>query len=501
MYIQCRTKQEKINWLHSEEGQRVLGKRPILHEYYHSGYIFQIIDNPHWKVRLEDWLTLPVDEEEGKKVPYGLSLPKTEEEKLTDRTTWLHKPCQNPPLPEVFGEYYDLYRSSPEYYQMPLENRLQILTDGFTILRNIVPLDLVEYAESTIARIASEADVETLEKLGLSKELIYENYRGTRVRAIDQKNDKSKKNCETENEGDTEKDGKDSKKKFSSIFSWSSKAEAVPAPVYERKVNEMSRDPFCLACSTNELSVLALYYASRVHAMIEYLLHADHSLSAPFRSATGGAQVVYRFSQPLPQSQLQDLASRRIGGSSWHIDGLQNGAYGSFSFLVGFPLSDQQDTFAGNLCLHAGSHYALQPWLKDYAMQSAAYEVSPAASAAVSSALGSTASSVAVSGSQRHLLTPAQREEESARLAGRRRLANARNSPVLDEPVQVQISPGDVVVALHKVAHFGGPNYRCKDVRKMVYFRVSHRNHANLRYDALEPGQIWVEYEGLHDLL
>ena len=112
-----------------------------------------------------------------------------------------------------------------------------------------------------------------------------------------------------------------------------------------------------------------------------------------------------------------------------------------------------------------------------------------------------TSTPAAAAGSQRHLLTPAQREEEAARLAGRRQLARHADKPVLDEPVQVQLSPGDVVVALHKVAHFGGPNTHSREVRKMIYFRVSHRQHASLRYEALQEGKLWIEYEGLHDLL
>lgn len=495
LYVQCRTKQEKIAWLRSEMGQKVLKTRPVLHEYYHNGYIFQIIDNPHWKTRLEDWLTLPTHEEEtgerqgAVKVPYGLSLPKTEEEKLLERTTWLHPPCENPPLPTVFGEYFEMYKTSPEDYLMPLENRLQLLTDGFTVLRQVVPLDVVEHAEQAVANAAAKADVDTLEKLGLAKELIYANYQGTRVRDADGRP-----------MGGKDGDERGQSKKKSSFFSWSSssssssatKAEAFAAPRYERKVTDIPQDQFFLSATTNELPVLAMYYASRVHIMLEYILHGEAALTSPFRVATGAGQVAYRFSQPQPAPNGH--VDRKLGGSSWHIDGLQNGAYGSFSFLVGFPLSDQQDLYAGNLCLHPGSHYHLQPWLENYAKHSAAYAVSD-----VSGRL--TTSTAAAAGSQRHLLSPAQREEEAARLAGRRQLARHADKPVLDEPVQVQLSPGDVVVALHKVAHFGGPNYHSRDVRKMIYFRVSHRQHASLRYDALSEGQLWIEYEGLHDLL
>ena len=71
-------------------------------------------------------------------------------------------------------------------------------------------------------------------------------------------------------------------------------------------------------------------------------------------------------------------------------------------------------------------------------------------------------------------------------------------SPTAGEPVQVQMSTGDVVFALHRTAHRGGPNYST-EVRRMVYFRVSHADHGRLRTQALED--LWAEFEGMKDVL
>jgi hypothetical protein len=86
----------------------------------------------------------------------------------------------------------------------------------------------------------------------------------------------------------------------------------------------------------------------------------------PFRNAVGGAQVAYRFTH-YSTLQKDKYGDQQIGGRSWHIDGLGRGAWGTFSLLVGIPLSTQYEEYSGNLCLHSGSHYTLQPYMKEYA--------------------------------------------------------------------------------------------------------------------------------------
>jgi len=294
---------------------------------------------------------------------------------------------------------------------MAIENRLQILTDGFTILRDVVPIEVVNNASKAISMALSEADPQRLIELGLHPDIAYAT-------------------------ADTRKKSMRPK---------------------ERVINEKAHDPFFLSFVSNHLAVLALYYASPAHIIIEHLLHGDNcgnsgDIGRDFRHSVGGGQVAFRFTHG-----VRSQHNAKLGGLGWHLDGLERGQYGSFSFLVGFALSDQNSDYSGNLCLHPGSHYQLQPWLKEYALRSAA-------------------------------CTNAEERQHVKQLP----------KPDLGEPVQVQISAGDVVIAMHKVAHRGGPNFS-NDVRKMVYFRVSHRRHEELRYQALDD--IWIEYEGLHDLL
>jgi hypothetical protein len=270
-------------------------------------------------------------------------------------------------------------------------------------------------------------------------------------------------------------------------------------------------DPSFVSGVSNDLTILSLYYATPLHCMIESLLHGtptqytqkllkeqqqgskgsmkppassssaskedlEKQFRRPFRVAVGGAQVAYRFTQPVPgtnnqkQEYLQknfhsitandpvlNKAYNPIGGKAWHIDGLGRGQWGTFSFLIGIPLNDQYEEYSGNLGLHDGSHYLLQGYLKDYARE---WNSS---------------------------------DDFNIKYSLQRTLPR----PDLGEPTQIIASRGDVIIALHKVAHLGCPNYGT-DVRKMLYYRVSHQKHQELRFEALDD--LWIEYEGMYDL-
>jgi ectoine hydroxylase-related dioxygenase (phytanoyl-CoA dioxygenase family) len=139
---------------------------------------------------------------------------------------------------------------------------------------------------------------------------------------------------------------------------------------------------------------------------------------------------------------------------------MERGQFGSFSLLIGFPLSDQQQDFSGNLCLHAGSHHVLNAaYVKPYAEKC-----------------------VLVNGGKE----PSEQQEVRV------------PKPKLDEPVQVKASRGDVVFVLHRVGHRGGPNYSSQ-VRKMVYIRVSHRQHGANKTRSLDD--LWLDYEGMREVL
>ena len=191
-----------------------------------------------------------------------------------------------------------------------------------------------------------------------------------------------------------------------------------------------------------------------------------------FHPRTGGAQVAFRFSQARPPSARlysgNGNQGKKIGGRSWHIDGMDRGTYGAFSLLIGVALSDQLSDYCGNLCLHPGSHHVLKSYMKAYAKACDDSQVNKADTSAV----------------QSHRLNAVG--------------VLRANKPTLEEPVQVKLHKGDVVFALHKVAHLGGPNYS-PDIRKMVYFRVSHRDLHTIRDAALED--LWLEYEGMKEVL
>jgi len=245
-------------------------------------------------------------------------------------------------------------------------------------------------------------------------------------------------------------------------------SEEFRKPLAERQ-REGRGDPFFTTGNTNDRDVLALYYCSPIYSLVEALLHNDTTRPGfirymSFQPRARGAQVAFRFSQAGP---LFGSGARMIGGRSWHLDGMDRGTYAPFSLLIGVALSDQTSDNCGNLGVHRGSHHTLKAFLKQY--------------------------SAACDHSGINLADT--RQVEQRRLQA---LEIVRQKPLLGEPVQVKLNAGDVVIALHKLAHFGTPNFS-PDIRKMVYFRVSHRNLQNLRAAALDD--IWIEYEGMSEVL
>jgi hypothetical protein len=501
-FDECTSLEEKFAWVESAHGQKIIQSLPLVAQYYKSGYLFKLLENPFWEQRLKDWLS-PELVKSGSSVPHGLGLPRTDEEieKNRGRGGWIHPPHENPPLQVLFEEYYKQFY----FYTIPEDNRMELFTRGFTVVPNVIQQELVDAAAERINEHILNTDcyfdILHNEK-NYSKEL------------------KDKKD-------------KDKKSSFSSFFSkkkdnMKEKDEGTVAdnPFLGTKEKQKIRlehkklveegDRYFVSGSTNDLAVLSLYYASPLHAMVESLLHGSPSQYTekmiksgqslpvpppvpgrgtqkkkdnnnsnsfpeiphrPFRTAVGDGQIAYRFAQPTPtaapskeeylQKNFQNLTNSdpilnikydAIGGQSWHVDGLGRGYWGTFSLLIGIPLSDQFEEYSGNLCLHDGSHVLLQPYMREYA------------------AKWNSAESF---------------DEKFA-------LQRSVKKPLLEEPTQVIASRGDVVIALHKVAHLGGPNYS-NDIRKMLYFRVSHQRHGELRLDALDD--LWIEYEGMHDIL
>lgn len=529
-YAECSSLEEKIAWAQSERGQSIIQSRPLLKHYYENGYLLKLFPNPLWEVRLKEWLApLPSSNSNEKgpaPIPYGLTLPLTDEEIETNRRALLHKPHQNPPLQLLYEEYYHQYY----YYTIPYENKFELYTKGYTVIQNIIPKTLIAAAVEAISKHIMDTDL-------YFDVLHNEKYAPKEYKEKDKKSSFSgfwnKKKKQEEEAEQQQKKGFEGKKFKEGTYADNPFFNPDKVKVrLESKKFQRDDDPHFVNGWTNDLSVLSLYYATPLHAMVESLLHGTPSqysqkilqntsekltvtshplkplanlptkdgspieeIRRPFRVAVGGAQVAYRFTQPIKRgkSRVDTLADVQksnmikagesdkikssslydgmksddpllnrlyppIGGRSWHVDGLGRGMWGTFSFLIGIPLNDQFEEFAGNLCLHDGSHYTLKSYLKEYA----------------------------------HRFNAADTFDEKFRLA------NEVQKPDLGEPTQIIASAGDVVIALHKVAHLGGPNYS-NEVRKMLYFRVSHERHHELRFAALDD--LWIEYEGMQDIV
>jgi len=73
-----------------------------------------------------------------------------------------------------------------------------------------------------------------------------------------------------------------------------------------------------------------------------------------------------------------------------------------------------------------------------------------------------------------------------------------QDKPILPEPTQLLLKAGDVVLCHQKLAHRGGPNYS-HDTRKMIYFRVHHRQEHEHGDRTLQD--LWLQMEGMGDVV
>lgn len=71
------------------------------------------------------------------------------------------------------------------------------------------------------------------------------------------------------------------------------------------------------------------------------------------------------------------------------------------------------------------------------------------------------------------------------------------HKPKIGKPVRMLLNPGDALLAHQRLGHAGGINLH-NDIRKNLYFRVSHINHRDIVEEVLE-GSVFTEYEGVKD--
>jgi len=171
--------------------------------------------------------------------------------------------------------------------------------------------------------------------------------------------------------------------------------------------------------------------------------NAAKSLFGPnnFLKTVRAAQIALRFPEKnKPSNPLQ----------SWHIDGMDK-VYGGenhpFALLLGIALSDQTKPNCGNLRVFPGTHILMQePYKKAI----------------------------------------------EARSPLDMRLLN------VGEPEQVLLSPGDIVLCHQMLAHGIGIN-QSPNIRYQIYFRLSHKDHAQLKPMMID--NMWIEYEGLKNVI
>jgi hypothetical protein len=217
---------------------------------------------------------------------------------------------------------------------------------------------------------------------------------------------------------------------------------------------------------TTDPAILDLFYKSPVQSICESLFNVKSIGAYHPPIHVHQAQIALREPQAMPG--LGGIFSFRskppvLDGKRWHIDGLAQSRHTPFLLLVGVALSDHLQEFSGNLCVFPGSHHSLQPFLHEFVRNGYLNQI-----------------------------------ESDGKPLGPHMIEEFPGKPVLDQPIQVLLAKGDVVVVHQKVAHRGGPNYS-EHSRNMVYFRVAPHNHFQKADACLD--NIWIGFEGMKDVL
>ena len=197
--------------------------------------------------------------------------------------------------------------------------------------------------------------------------------------------------------------------------------------------------------------VTDLYARSALPSLLRDLIGDHH--------APGAGQIALRF----PGAMCVDDVSftpAPWAQSAWHIDGMtdpqqrwaKRGTLGNFTCLVGVALRDVPAPMSGNLMCYPGSHRVLEAW----------FNQDPGALEAV---------------------------------ADQGEAALPRFLP-FEQPVQVCMKAGDVVVAHYQLAHSVAPN-TSPDIRYVVYFRVHAKAHKPGEYRPEAIRSIWLDWAGL----
>lgn len=157
----------------------------------------------------------------------------------------------------------------------------------------------------------------------------------------------------------------------------------------------------------------------------------------------GAAQINLRF----PIEEKDQLALEpHLDGMASRTNAVPTGQLRNFTALIGVMLSGQHDINQGNFTVWPGTH-----------LMNAAY----------------------------------------LRRAGPQSLIDAMPDIALPTPVQIKGDAGDVIISHYLLSHGTAPNLGA-DVRYMVFFRLTHVDHDEQRWESLcDP---WLQWPGLRDV-
>jgi hypothetical protein len=193
---------------------------------------------------------------------------------------------------------------------------------------------------------------------------------------------------------------------------------------------------YCVGDICQDVDILALYFESRLPQVTQYLLGSNDVLHPKH------AQI--RSSFPLLDFTVESPA---LYGDQWIIEGFTvHGEHSPYSLFLGIALTDFSENDMGNLCVHPESHLLLMDLYKDHA---------------------------------RYHRTAFSEDPQSS------------SRPNLGQPVEICLKAGDAIFCTQRLATLF-TNNNSFSTTTMVFFRISHVDHAQLKQAALESP--WVEF-------
>ena len=261
-----------------------------------------------------------------------------------------------------------------------------------------------------------------------------------------------------------------------------------------------------------------------------------------------GCQLALRYPRCVDSLVAGGAACRfEVDGRSWHTDGLRQGKKHSFSLLVGVALSDcgggggftdddddndddddlddidgdadlccsddddDDDAYdcngnggdegsnrEGNLCVWPGSHYVAHGLMR-HPDGKVRRELSDAAKERRRAQRRRRQQQQQQQQQQQEQEELERQQEEDAE-GGESDDDYGYESedgplPDLGPHRKLRLRTGDVVLAHSELAHCGGPNLGC-DIRYMLYYRVRHRDWAQMVADRALVHDMWCDLEG-----